>query len=1552
MSIVQLMTTVLPHSVDPAAEFHVSLFFTHRAQPDPSDPTLAAVPALTNWPAALRSASIELTVNGQLGSPSLVLDEPTPVTCQPLTAPLSDAAWTAACPGKTRVTRFAAQIGVADADWRSYPASAMPEHAVQAHYASVFSSPVTPPSVRESRLAAAVLGYLRDSRDEAITKVVRDLDTCQADRDAHRDRVREQRRRDAIDTRYACDCNDHYDEDKQVDTDGFCPDHDDSDQEDTNPPEPKPKLDINAPDSPVQRLLDHDDTSGSPSRIAAFDNAVTKLLDDLVHPPPPPSQPHPGGPIVHLTAGSLPHPAEPILRDAHATQLYYNRAEEQTKPQPDPDPNAQRPRPADLEPDFHALAAAAGNVPALARQLGFVLDLKIASPQLLPARGTISCQVTVPGVQTLPSPVTHYVIKGTHFLADVAGSSRWDDGYLTIGTPEYRVLDLDPDASGLKLEQHLRGAVRALASELNGDPENYAPGTLRATGFAIAHTNRTDSVRQRVSKAEQHNDAVDGGSAPAVDLHYGEVVRGLRVEVWDDVTGRWHSLHERLVDVEINGVPLLPSVPDTGLLQNAALTRASDNPDHPYNLHEVVAGWDGWSLSAPRPGRTVTHDSGQGNPQLSEPGAEMIDADRESRPGAFTVSSTAAAASLPALRYGRRYAFRVLGVDLAGNSVVRDMETGQPDSLDQAALDIATRHLDGLRAQAAERGEQGLLERLRVTAASPTELPGLVGRVRNAMAAVERVAKNLITRPQLDTTAAEFGTLYARSGSPDTVTTPRPFLRWDPVPEPTVVPRMPYTTGESSHRVVIRTTEAGSGRSERHLLPPKTSQLEAELDGRFDELMRSTDPAARRRAYAIALKERGTLYHTAIPDLNNPTRLVQQPDVHLETGLTVDKKHAVTKEFLQQSPENQPAAGQYIRHDTDQLVLPYLPDPMARGIALVFYEAGADHHLADRRVLQSVVLPYSGSWPMIEGLRLVLESGPELVAVRDGNQVRVALPPGEQVGIAVSSTLDSEHLAKLGLWRHHAVHDPAVSEADRKVLEQAALDGWLWWLTPSTDLRLVNATPGPAKPPMITTLTSPPRIAYSVTAELRGTLDVHGASTDGVELRAMWDDIVDDPAGLPTRVHHEAVVSKLAIGANETTSVLTTMKPDEPPRSSEVPERPVVHTLPDGSYRSVDYQLHGTSRYREFFDRTELPGPDDLTTAGNVVRVRHLNSVPPPPPVVHDVMPIFFWEEHHEPNHPFASRRIRRSGVRIWLERPWYVSGEDEMLGIVTATDPVPSDKEQWKALLDQTSAWGRDPTRYGPALLAATELPEVPRWEQRLLSLGVDPRQRPGHPHDRVPLRAGDQNFQIYLYRPEFHAERRRWFVDVRLDAAEAAWPFVRLNVLRYQPNSIGRDFTRSTDVNTDFVQLPSERIATLSRPDADSVRVTISGAFSTDLSVNDANAAHPGDPAAAALAIVRANRTVRATLQLKGPKGSDLGWRDAGQVECDVEGVDPKKFLATWSGALPLHGPARLTSPDGDQRERVLVEELEHFPTDPEPGVEGSERISRLVYADHLYL
>ena len=52
-------------------------------------------------------------------------------------------------------------------------------------------------------------------------------------------------------------------------------------------------------------------------------------------------------------------------------------------------------------------------------------------------------------------------------------------------------------------------------------------------------------------------------------------------------------------------------------------------------------------------------------------------------------------------------------------------------------------------------------------------------------------------------------------------------------------------------------------------------------------------------------------------------------------------------------------------HDVDDLLVPYLPDPMAAGFALVFYEAGADHVFDDPGCCSRSTIAYAGSWPEV-----------------------------------------------------------------------------------------------------------------------------------------------------------------------------------------------------------------------------------------------------------------------------------------------------------------------------------------------------------------------------------------------------------------------------------------------------------------------------------------------------------------------------------------------------------------------------------------------------------
>ena len=562
------------------------------------------------------------------------------------------------------------------------------------------------------------------------------------------------------------------------------------------------------------------------------------------------------------------------------------------------------------------------------------------------------------------------------------------------------------------------------------------------------------------------------------------------------------------------------------------------------------------------------------------------------------IRSRVAPGTLPWLRFGWEYSFRIRGVDLAGNVVPLPPPPAPGDTA--AVTTAASRQLALLRRAYAARDASGLLAgargalldhlpdpdpgrslidllaaagdvtskaqertakeahlpsarlrveiptaartgvkavddilRARLAAQADARLSSVAqgdrDRVTTAVAALARSQDAWRTRPNLDVDPERFARAIDRVGSgrlrpgpikvpgielppptpsaPTTapvVTTPRPFLRWSPVPPPTLVPVHEYQVGESAHRLVIRHGMP----SERHVVPPKTSQLEAEQHGCFDDVIGSPSPAVHASLYPTALKERGTLQDEWIQSTADANVTLQQPGIELAARPGADPAAVVTLAQITADRDTPLGEGQYVVHDTPRLVLPYLPDPLAVGVALVFYDAGDPHVLPEPRVLQTVVLPFDldDEWPDLVPLRLVVEPGPTLGARTDGHIVRIAVPPGEQVRVAVSSSLREEDLELLGMWRTHLASQPGADAAARAVLADAAARGWCWWLTPSIDVRLVHAVPRPVRPPEIEALKVVVRPPGLPVAALAGVVELHGPSTERLVVEASWEE--------------------------------------------------------------------------------------------------------------------------------------------------------------------------------------------------------------------------------------------------------------------------------------------------------------------------------------------------------------------------------------------------------------------------------------------------------------
>jgi hypothetical protein len=289
---------------------------------------------------------------------------------------------------------------------------------------------------------------------------------------------------------------------------------------------------------------------------------------------------------------------------------------------------------------------------------------------------------------------------------------------------------------------------------------------------------------------------------------------------------------------------------------------------------------------------------------------------------------------------------------------------------------------------------------------------------------------------------------------------------------------------------------------------------------------------------------------------------------------------------------------------------------------------------------------------------------------------------------------------------------------------------------------------------------------------------------------ATWTEKVDDPAApRPGELTRSDVVVRSTVGERQRTGALFLV--DLQPTGAlaqvlgEVGLHRALQTFEDTHHRRVTYVPSGTTRYAEYFDPAQVPVDPP---AGAPVVLDIPSSARPAAALVLDAVPLLRWEEEPEPDGPFAYRSVRRSGVRVWLARPWYSSGDGELLGVLvfdthewgTGEDGRPERRQKAQQAPDgATSMWAADPVLHGSGSTTDPTVPPLLGADELLLDLvdaaaagplGVQPplqgavsggRARgwsgaPGHPVDAaesVPLRdvRGRPSVRVLGYQPEF---------------------------------------------------------------------------------------------------------------------------------------------------------------------------------------------------------
>jgi hypothetical protein len=332
--------------------------------------------------------------------------------------------------------------------------------------------------------------------------------------------------------------------------------------------------------------------------------------------------------------------------------------------------------------------------PTLLRRLGLVVDIVIRRDAFAP-QADAPLWVTVERPQgAVPSsdksPRTRTILDAKQFRAltrkvQKQGDFRVVNGLLDLDPNTFSFVQMDVDGAGIKVTNFARSLLT-----IGGNPDHKldpvskqkrelgAPA-LRNAGLVLVHNQRADMLKNTITRQNQFNAAAGSPSPPEMSAE--DLVRGYRIDIWDDGSKQWHSLCQRTAHYDIGSGAVAIDVPvEEGTVRLAATTSSdpASNPDIIW-LHETLVAWAGWSLCAPPPGKTIGHHA----KDHSDP---VTDAEPEVPPGLrLKTRFNVLAGSLPRLRYGRGYWLRARIVDLAGNSLEPQPKDFGPEKSKQNA---------------------------------------------------------------------------------------------------------------------------------------------------------------------------------------------------------------------------------------------------------------------------------------------------------------------------------------------------------------------------------------------------------------------------------------------------------------------------------------------------------------------------------------------------------------------------------------------------------------------------------------------------------------------------------------------------------------------------------------------------------------------------------------------------------------------------------------------------------------------------------------------------
>lgn len=718
--------------------------------------------------------------------------------------------------------------------------------------------------------------------------------------------------------------------------------------------------------------------------------------------------------------------------------------------------------------EFHDIMAVINSYPQIMRKMGFIIDFLIDDLDAFSSSGTIQLIPKAIDFEeegtVVSTPATAYTINDNGFYIADKASSIFKKGFVKINTDAFSVVQIDADGTALKTH----GMAENKAQEVARFYENRSVMMKRAPQLR----QQTKVEELEVAPPEDEGLPYMRSAGIAVTKNgmaehlFASMQLNLQLQTsFLEVQPRVMQLQRKIVPLNVSPTLKLKVKEPTKVLYSDELIQGyrmdiayEDHPKRWFSLHqrqEEYKWFDNTNL--PHNIEGIVPDEGF---------IQLGIAEDPDDPDDVFVSETLARWEGWSLSV-RKPGFAINESDdyeLKGN------ETEKKDFVHTSKVLEAKKYefdpdLD-FKINAQSKIVPGTLPMLRFG-------KGYRVRIRAVDLAGNSVPLNHPTESASETVRANIR-----------------YMRYEPLASPIMLVGNELKDGEFPERMVIRSNYDQSckkyerehkirdGRfdeySHRYLLPPKNSQLMAETHGKFDQAF-GNNPVVAQEIYNIITSH---------------------------------------EELFEQDEKNKEKI-----YKPSEVEIKYLPDPMAAGVALFLaddYEQTHTQEFAPRLFgffSKKEIKPGKTNdeipmdWYNAQYINIRLEEGELGSDWHAGSRTfTITLPKGHRTRIKFSTFWREEDLMQLSAIWEMIKEDSPTNLAELKKL---ATSGQHWMVSPSREIELVHAVQQPVDAPKINELI-PERAFNSTMAEINTEFDVHGESTEKLELRATWIDPLDD----------------------------------------------------------------------------------------------------------------------------------------------------------------------------------------------------------------------------------------------------------------------------------------------------------------------------------------------------------------------------------------------------------------------------------------------------------